>query len=231
MYLIFDVDAGWKLVPAPSEGDYPVGRCGPLAFPHELFISLDNYIHRLDDGCHIWVGGAHRRAMPNAAPYFLNKFLPQPYKYQISARQLILARYLNLDVIELPRFRIGITCTRNLCVAVEHMIPFNFYPRTKTGAIASGIPDIFAPTKTLTEEEKEIVRRTVLGSMEDTQASSIPKIYDHETILGIIGNRGRTADQLTPEELAEIERKRTEPKEVEGETTLDELGFGTKKPA
>lgn len=229
MYLIFDDTKGWMLTHVPDGSEYPVGQVADNPFPTELFSDLDMYIHPTADGCHIWTGGAHRRSRSNAGPYYLNRCIPQPYKYQISARQLVLARHLNRDIVGMPRFRIGMICTRNLCVAVEHMIPFNYFPRTQYGTIARPT-EAPIPTKVLTEAEKEAVRRAVLGDLDEERAKpKVPIVYDTETIQKIIGNGGRTVEQFTPQELEEIERKKNQ-KPIEEPTTLDQIGFGTKDP-
>lgn len=224
MNIVYTATEGWQLVPVPEDGQHYVGALtGADPFPSNILFDIDDNILDLENGCKLWIGGAHYRTRPNALPYYLNKYV-SAFPRQISARQLLIARHLNVHFMNMTSFRVGMTCTTPSCVHLEHMIPYTFFPRTKLGKLAA--PEVVIPRKELSDEEKEQVRRSVLDAVKREEK---PATNSQEAIMKILGNRGRTYDQLTPEEKNEVE-KRTRKVKSEEPTTLDEIGVPTTKP-
>jgi hypothetical protein len=103
------------------------------------------------------------------------------------------------------------------------MIPYNFFPRTKTGSLVPAAVDVI-PTKILTEEEKAAVRRAVLGGLEEDKLVRPLPVWDSQKILDTIGGGGRTGNDFTPDELAEIEAVKARKKaEQDAPASLDNI--------
>jgi hypothetical protein len=216
MHIIYTADAGWQLHEKLDAEDFYVGHAADTPFPHGVFHDLDDLI-LVQDACKIWLGGAQYRTRANSIPYYLNKYIPD-YPRQISARQLLLARHLNTHFLTMPRFRIGMTCTTPACVEISHMIPYAYYPRTKKGKIdeqATSVVKIETPE--MSEEQKKAIRRRVLKAIETP---------DPTNVTSLLPTSGRTADQFTPEENAEIERAQRKLANEEP-ATLDTIGTPT----
>lgn len=138
MVLVYTKEGGWKLRDIVQDEDYYLGTVDkPREFPEFIFGDLEAFYHPTDRGCWRWRGMIHRRrAGVRLTPYHYTPIGP-PYPLQSPARQLVLAKYLNLDPSRLPsRLKIGMLCEDQLCVNPEHMIPYNYFPRTKAGEIA-----------------------------------------------------------------------------------------------
>jgi hypothetical protein len=214
MYILYN-ELGWALRAKLDADDFYVGAAADgQPFPGYAFPDLDTLIAPADDDCKIWLGGAQYRSRPNCIPYYFNKYIPE-YPRHISARQLLIARYLNIHFLTMPRFRVGMTCTTPACVEISHLIPYAYYPRTKKGQIAPHITVVAPEAPQMSEEQKQSIQDRVMKAI---QSSSAPS-----DITSLLPKSGRTSKDFTPEELTEIERSR-QPKTAEPEdTTIDDV--------
>lgn len=216
MYVVFNVDSGWSLRDQVNiEGDYALALARQRTyqpFPNEMFADLTIRIVPLrGTECTTWSGIVHRFKVP----YYYNRYAPG-YAHQMPARQLLLAQHLNLDPIGFPRrLKVGMICTGHLCVTIAHMIPYNFYARTKLG-------DIATPVDTITPEKQAELDAAAETMKRQYESRSIEpkKIYTPDEILqqAFQGRQAKLPDNYEP----------PQPKTAEPEqTTLDEI-FPTK---
>jgi hypothetical protein len=236
MYIVYNPTSGWALKQLPETEDHYVGSLQGDYKPWnpEFFPDLELRLIKITGSdCLIWSGTVHGcSARTNAIPYYvISRYSGittgrwstlrwgSRFPKQFPARQLLIAKYLNFSYMLLPRMKLGINCESPGCASIKHIIPFNYYARTKLGAIATS--EVVAPASGMSEEEKQRIRRSVLGAI----ATETKTTNSSEDILRIIGNSGRTGKDLTPEELTEIEKAKA-PK-PDTDVSLDDIDIPT----
>jgi hypothetical protein len=237
MYIVYHPTNGWALKLAPEDEDHYVGSLQGDYKPWnpELFTDLELRLIKLrGSDCLVWGGTIHGcSARTNAIPYYVVSRYSgiaggrwsttrwgARFPKQFPARQLIIAKYLNFSYMLLPRIKLGINCETPGCANINHIIPFNYYARTKMGAVAV-TPEVVVPERKMSEEEKERVRRSVLGAIDQP----IKATNSTKAIQDILPKGGRRAEDFTPEENAEIEKAQAKKKDAPA--SLDNIDMPT----
>lgn len=187
MYIVYNTESGWSLRDQIDIiGDYglAIARLPYREFPGEFFDDL--LMHRVPlrgTECLGWSGIIHR----NKTPYYYNRYAPG-YKHQMPARQLLISHQLNLDPLCFPaRLKIGMICLTPACVFVNHMIPYNFYARTKLGDIAQ--PQTaeveLTPARQAELREAAEILKAKLKKGESLDRPRAP-VMDHDKIMDIL---------------------------------------------
>lgn len=219
MNIVYHRDDGWLLVDKIDQIEhFYVSQASSLPFEDTLFQDLDTFIMPLDSGCGFWVGGSHSRSRANAAPYYLNKYVPS-YPRQISARQLVLARYLNTSYVKMGNFRIGLLCGTPQCVAVAHAIPYSYVVRTKLGSPIAQPPETEVSPEL--QAELQAHAEAMRASLDPTGKPKEHKVLTADDILKkAFGDKPKTIEEKLKDWTAPA------PKTVEPEdTNLDTIDW------
>ena len=225
MILVYSEDRRWRVAEVLEDEDYYVGTLtSPRPFPHELFGDLEAYYFPTASGCWRWRDIIHRRKSREGTTFTPYRYTPigAPYPLQSPARQLFLARSLNIDPACLPhRLRIGMLCDGIACPNPDHTIPYNFFARTKVGTIA-------APSKTDEEirdkyqaELKDLMSGEAPTDRGRQQAEESAKLID--SVLGRLSSSEESKKRQAS--MPELPKKEPKPEEP---TTIDQLIKGIK---
>jgi len=225
MILVYSSEDGWRAVEILEGEDYYLGTItSPRSFPHALFGDLESYYTKTREGCWRWKGIIHRRKGRDGMIYTPYHYTPigAPYPLQTPARQLFLARSLNIDPSCFPRrLKIGTLCEGFACVNPEHTIPYTYFARTKVGTIA--------PSSKTDEEIRDKyqaeLNAMIRGETSENQGRRLveesAKLIDN--VLSKLSSSEDSKKRLAS--MPDLPKPEPEP---EGPTTIDQLLKGIK---